>query len=446
MKTLLSAAALAFALLAQPGCADEPPEKPAKPENYYPVTFTTHPEGAFVTIFAADSVEYFGATPFDTTLPEGPAVVRYAKDGFNERIDTVVIAAPDTLERWLDLEGQLLRCVAVFECGNAPKAVEFTEDRSELWATMLAGPPSVEVYDATTWERTHALTLGKNGAVELAFIEDSGKAYASQMETASIYEIDMETKEIGVNIEANGIWTKIIAVSPDKKTLYLSNWVSDDVSEVDLEQGKTTYKHRAAKTPRGLYPTPNGRYLYVACFGNGAIKKIDLEKRTSLTLFSGGIAMRHIVPDTARRLLFITDLGRNRLWKVDLATDEVTSFAKTAQKPNTVDITPDGKLLFVSSRGRNNPKSYLIKGPEWGCVQVFDATDGELLDVIVGGNQCTGLDVSADGKYLAFSDFLDDKIRVYEIPPYEVLKNGGGGRSATYQSDVRKNGEGKVPY
>ena len=56
----------------------------------------------------------------------------------------------------------------------------------------------------------------------------------------------------------------------------------------------------------------------------------------------------------------------------------------------------------------------------------------------MGGNQCTGLDVSPDGNYLAFSDFLDNTIRVYKVPDYETLVAGGGGRAQERFADVKK--------
>ena len=90
------------------------------------------------------------------------------------------------------------------------------------------------------------------------------------------------------------------------------------------------------------------------------------------------------------------------------------------------------------ARGENNPKSYYIPGFEWGTILLFDATDATPLDAIVGGNQCTALDVSDDGKTLVFSDFLDDRLQVFEVPDYETLAAGGGGRWEQHYTDLKK--------
>ena len=77
--------------------------------------------------------------------------------------------------------------------------------------------------------------------------------------------------------------------------------------------------------------------------------------------------------------------------------------------------TKDKKYLFVSSRGPNNRETYLKKGPKFGKIYVIDTEKMKIVDWVWGKNQPTGLDISPDGKYLAFSNFLDNEIEVYRI-------------------------------
>jgi DNA-binding beta-propeller fold protein YncE len=79
-----------------------------------------------------------------------------------------------------------------------------------------------------------------------------------------------------------------------------------------------------------------------------------------------------------------------------------------------------------------------LPGPEWGTVLAIDTATGTVLDAIVGGNQPTGLDVSPDGKLVAYSDFLDNRVSVYEIPPHETLLEGQGGRAQERFEDLQK--------
>jgi len=187
-----------------------------------------------------------------------------------------------------------------------------------------------------------------------------------------------------------------------------------------------------------MYPTPDGRYLYVAGFKLGELQKIDLSIGRGKIIYSGGVSMRHIVPDEEQWLLYISDMGRNQILTLDLKTDKLKRFARTNNKPNTIALSTDCKILFVSNRGARGPVKYTEIGPEWGSVLLYDTATGEVLDVIVGGNQPTALAVSRDGGTLVFSDFLDNRLRVYRVPPYAAFKQGKGGRARSHRADLAK--------
>jgi DNA-binding beta-propeller fold protein YncE len=148
--------------------------------------------------------------------------------------------------------------------------------------------------------------------------------------------------------------------------------------------------------------------------------------------------MRHLVGDPQRGLVYGSDMGTNEVVVVDTATDEVRVLAATDDTPNTIDLSPDGRVLAASNRGMDNPESYYLPGPQWGSIILIDTRTGAYLDAVVGGNQPTGLDISPDGRWLAYSDFLDDRVTVLRIPPTRRLLSGDGGRAASYRDELDK--------
>jgi DNA-binding beta-propeller fold protein YncE len=394
------------------------------------------PEPAAVRLQAADGTVLTVETPYSGEL-SGPVTVSLDAAGRNPMETTIDLATDRSVTLWLDPEGQLLHKIAEFGTGGAPKQVAFTPDGSELWVTLLAGT-GLEVYDPQTGERLAAVELPEAGSVEVIFNAAGTLAYVSQMETASVYEMEVATRRVLRRLDTTGVWTKVVALSPDEQTLFASNWVSNDVSEIDLRTGEVRRKLRTVTTPRGLYVTEDRDRLYVAGYENGDIQVFDLATGEGEVIFSTGGAMRHLVGDPATGLLYASDMARAMVYVVDTATDEVRELAATDRVPNTIDLSPDGRVVYVSNRGRNNPETYYKPGPEWGTVVVIDTATGGYLDAVVGGNQTTGLDVSADGTMLAFSDFLDDRVSVYTIPPYEVLATGGGGRYEAHLAEIQK--------
>ncbi len=325
------------------------------------------------------------------------------------------------VEPCINYEGRLVKCLTRVRTGNRPKALAFSPDDEELWVALHYDKPAVAVYDTETWALIGAVELGEFGAVELAFSADGSRVYFSQFETAAVYEIDRAERKVLRKLETGSRESKVVLLSPDGKKLYVSNWSGNDVTEFDLASGE---KLRALPTdgiPRGLYETPDERLLYVAGFDPPRLSRFDLGTGERTVLAAKGGRLRHIVASEAQKKLFISDLGGARVWQFDLTTDKLSVLAKTDDHPNTIDLGADQRMLYVSNRGKNNPESFLEIGPEWGSVLVIDTYNGRVVDAIVAGNQTTGLDVSHDGHLLAVSDFMDNRIDVYEIPPTDEL-------------------------
>ncbi len=137
------------------------------------------------------------------------------------------------------------------------------------------------------------------------------------MKTASIWELDRVTKEPLRQLKSKSRWSKVIAKSADRQRLFLSNWLGDNVSEIDLETGEVVRKLRTVDTPRGLWPTPDGRQLYVAGFGDGRLDRIDLETGGRETVYNGAV-LRHLAGDAERGRLYISDMRRGRICVLDL--------------------------------------------------------------------------------------------------------------------------------
>jgi YVTN family beta-propeller protein len=398
----------------------------------------SEPAGARITITLQDRTMLAGTTPFHGRVPGGDISISLEKAGCNQAVRRVSLNRSRSVKVWLDPQGLLLQSVLRFECGRKPKQVIFSRNGKELWVSPLSGK-GVEVYDAATGAKLKRILLGKYGSVEIIFNRAGTRAYVSQMETAAVYEIDTATHKVLRVFKTHGSWTKIVLLSPDEKTLWASNWISNDVSQIDLATGKVLHRIPTVANPRGLYQTRDGRSLYVAGFKSGELQKIDVATREGTVVYRrAGGSMRHMVADESKGRLYIDDLTSDAVMVLDLASDKVTKLASTNHCPNTMGITPDKKVLFVSCRGKDNPKSYYLAGPEWGSVLVIDAATGTVLDAIVGGNQCTGLDVSPDGKLLAFSDLLDDDIRIYAIPAYATLAAGEGGRATAHLAELAK--------
>ena len=407
-----------------------------KAVTFHRLRVRTRPSGALLRVHRGGVGRRLGRTPVDRRIRAGVVTVSLHLEGHNSLRQLVDVNRNRSLDLWLDPKGLLHHKLATFKTGASPKQVSFSPDGREIWVTTL-GESGVEVYDARTRRRLDEIKTGSYGTVEVIFTKDGKRAYVSQMETGLVFEIDGNTHRVLRRLPTDGTWSKVLALAPDEKKLYVANWLSNDVSEIDLSTGKVRRLLPTVATPRGLYAAPNGKHLFVAGFDSGELQRIDLSDGSSKTLLTTGGAMRHLVGDPSRGRVYADDMATDEVYVVNTSSGRVRKLADTDHTPNTMDLSPDGKVLYVSNRGENG-ESYYLPGPEWGSVLAIDTATGRILDAIVGGNQTTGLDVSPDGRFLAFSDFLDDRVTLYAIPRYETLAAGGGGRARSHLADIEK--------
>jgi len=355
------------------------------------------------------------------TLPYGGHQFVIRSEGYKDKkADLVIDKSTTELEIKLEKKDSMIEQLAVIKTGMHPKSVEFTPDGKYMVSALLEGT-GVDLISAETYKHIKRIEFPEKYAklknfVEVVFLPEKNEMWVSQMATNSIHVVDMKDFTYKLTIPTQGIWTKIISFSNDHKLAFASNWESHDVSVIDVETYKVIKKIKVAGIPRGMAVTQDNKFLYVCIFSTGEMQKIELSslKIVKTMKFPKG-AKRHIILDKRKNLFYVSDMYRGSIYVISPDDDKVIKEIPVDSKLNTAKMTPDGKYIFVSSRGPNNKESYLLKGPIFGKVFIIDTATYQIREWIWGRNQPTGLDISPDGKSLAFTNFLNDEIEVYRI-------------------------------
>ena len=172
---------------------------------------------------------------------------------------------------------------------------------------------------------------------------------------------------------------------------------------------------KTSASPRGLLFTDNGKSIIVLCFDGGKIQKFNTESGELIkeTVVKKS-AMRHIVSSSDDKKAYVSDMYFRQIYEIDLSTLEILRKVQVHNNPNTIALA-NGRWLFVSCRGKNNPVDYTLRSLENGKICIIDTETMKVIKSFEGGNQPTGLDISLDGKILCFSNFQDGNIELYNI-------------------------------
>ena len=183
-----------------------------------------------------------------------------------------------------------LKQVDVIKGAIRPKSV-VSNDRGRVIANNMMYQHTMTVYDATSHDLVHTISdevdldaLGPGGGtvkgapVEAAFTRDGRTAYVTNYQmygegfTAHggdecekgevtdhgyVYEVDVESGTVTGAIEAGAV-PKYAALSPDEKTMLVSNWCDFDLSVIDVESGKETGRVPLGRWARGIDFAPDG--------------------------------------------------------------------------------------------------------------------------------------------------------------------------------------------
>ena len=310
----------------------------------------------------------------------------------------------------------------LFDTGSQPKSIEFSPNGDYMAVALLNGS-GVEIYSLGDMQLYIQLNppdewSEKKGFVETVFFKTRNELWVSQMTTGQIHVFDTVNWKYIRSFDCGGSWPKVITLNKNEDTAYVSNWISKDISIIDTADYKVKETIAVNGIPRGISISPDQNFLYVSNFTSGDINKIDIGgKKVVKNIDLGEGALRHVVISEEDKKLYVSDMYNGTVSVLDLKTDTVERSFYAGSNINTIKLSVDGKKLFISSRGHNSTNGYLEKGPEFGKIFVYNILSKRVTDWTWGGNQPTGLAVSPDGSFLAFTDFLDHQIEIYRIQP-----------------------------
>lgn len=313
--------------------------------------------------------------------------------------------------------GPCLTKLGTFPCGQQPKQVLFSPD-SKIIALPLLDDKGFDLFSVAEQKVVKRITppnAEQLGFAEGLFIKEKNVFLVSQMTTGNLYEYSYPDFQLKRTIKTGGNWSKFIAYNPQKDILAVSNWLSNTVSIIDYKTGKLLKTLKTAAAPRGLLFTDKGENIIVLCFDGGKIQKFAVETGTKVAEKSvEKSAMRHIVSADTENRAYVSDMYYGKIYEIDTNSLEIIREVKVHNNPNTIALA-NGRWLFVSCRGKNNPVDYTLRSPENGKIYIIDTTTMAVERIFTGGNQPTGLDISPDGKTLCFSNFQDGNIELYSI-------------------------------
>ena len=168
--------------------------------------------------------------------------------------------------------------------------------------------------------------------------------------------------------------------------IYVTNQLDNTASVIDGAQNKVVATVRVGVSPAQMAVSPDRKSVYIANTGSNTVAVLNTDNDT--------IARTITLPPRSRpvdvavnpdgRYLYTADGGSNRVSVLDTRARRVVASVRVGTQPLSVAVAPDGKTVYAANSGS-------------GDVSVIDARTNRVVRAIPTGRFPSGVAVTRDG-------------------------------------------------
>ncbi|HEX4389161.1 MAG TPA: beta-propeller fold lactonase family protein [Steroidobacteraceae bacterium] len=202
-----------------------------------------------------------------------------------------------------------------------------------------------------------------------------------------------------------------VEISPDGKTLYVTDEDSARVTVLDVERGKVLANIAVGREPEGVRLAPNGRWLLVTSENDDNVAIIDVRTHKVLHTVVVGKRPRDVAFTADGRTAYVSGEGDASVYKVALPSGTPAAVLVTLRK----DARPMGLLLDL-------PREQLyVSTGRGGTVAVITPADGKLVREVPVGARPWGIALTPDGRRLITANGPSGDVAIVDTDTFSLL-------------------------
>ncbi|WP_216863804.1 cytochrome D1 domain-containing protein [Polynucleobacter sp. JS-Safj-400b-B2] len=142
-----------------------------------------------------------------------------------------------------------------------------------------------------------------------------------------------------------------IAFTSDSKIAFITLQDSNELAAIDLETQNVLWTIPTGKVPAGLWMTPGDQYLLVGITGDDYVQVIDWKTRKEVKRITTGKGAHNFRPLGDKKHVFVSNRIASTISLLNMQTlEKVGDITGLPAGPDDMEITPDGKTMWVTFR------------------------------------------------------------------------------------------------
>ena len=264
---------------------------------------------------------------------------------------------------------------------------------------------------------------------------DESKLPPADRAADGIGVVDLKARKV-VRVLPSGQDPESFDLSPDEKTLYVSNEETAEMSVLDLSTGTLTTRVRIGEEPEGVTTRPDGGEVWVTCEGDNHVYAVDTTTLKVVARIATGARPRTIVFTRDGKTAFVTNENSASVSVVDTATHKPASKdgiifpkvkgAPTPPRPMGAVLSPDGRDVLVSLGRATSIATIAVEGRKIAAT---------IQDV---GARPWGIDVNHDGTQAYTANGPSGDVSIVDVAARSVarkVQTGGSPWGIVYREN-----------
>ena len=239
--------------------------------------------------------------------------------------------------------------------------------------------------------------------VAVAVTPDGRHGYVTNYNSNDVSVIDTASNTVTATIPV-GDHPQAAAVTPDGHHAYVTNSVSNNVSVIDTATNTVTATIPVGPNPGEVAVAPDGRHVYIPNYGSDSVSVIDTASNTVTPTIPVGTGPWEVAVTPDGRHAYVTNYGSNSVSVIDTASNTVTATIPVGlgAAPEGVAVAPDGRHAYVANNNSNS-------------VSVIDTGSNTVTATIPVGTNPGRLVVALDGRHVYVPNSGSNNVSVIEI-------------------------------
>lgn len=205
-----------------------------------------------------------------------------------------------------------------------------------------------------------------------------------------------------------------MVASPDGRYIFVTNFSGASVSVVDTKTWSVARTIKTPGAPHSIVISPDGRYVYVACYLGAAVAIIDVARQALVGTISLPSLARPYGLNISRdgHYLYTSDNFSGRLFTLDAFARRALTSTQVGLRPALIARSPDGRTLYVAN-GSSHDLSILDIASDPAAPRVIATTRLE--------GYPHGVSVTPDGRYVSVADTVSGNVEIVDTLTYQVV-------------------------